>query len=173
MLLSAPLNAYCCYSIKSEDPGPIFYRQQRMGRDGRPFWIYKLRSMRLDSESAGKPGWTTANDPRRLKVGAFMRKWNIDEVPQFWNVIKGDMSLVGPRPERPELISDFKEDIPHYNARHSIKPGMTGWAQVNGFRGDTDLRERIRCDLYYIENWGLLLDLQIMLQTFWSRKNAY
>ena len=112
------------------------------------------------------------NDPRRLRIGAFMRRWNIDELPQFWNVLRGDMSLVGPRPERPELIEKFKYCIPHYNARHSIKPGLTGWAQINGFRGDTDLNERVRCDLYYIENWSLLLDFQIMALTFLRHKNA-
>jgi lipopolysaccharide/colanic/teichoic acid biosynthesis glycosyltransferase len=102
-----------------------------------------------------------------------MRKWNIDEIPQFWNVLKGEMSLVGPRPERPELIADFKHEIPHYNARHGAKPGMTGWAQVKGLRGDTDLSERIKCDLWYLENWSLLLDIQIMFLTFVKRENAY
>jgi lipopolysaccharide/colanic/teichoic acid biosynthesis glycosyltransferase len=113
------------------------------------------------------------DDPRRLRVGAFMRKTNIDELPQFWNVLKGEMSLVGPRPERPELIAGFKHEIPHYNARHTAKPGMTGWAQINGLRGDTDLGERIQCDLWYLENWSLWLDIQIMLMTFFKRDNAY
>ncbi|MCE9518309.1 MAG: sugar transferase [Verrucomicrobia bacterium] len=101
-----------------------------------------------------------------------MRKWNIDEVPQFWNVLKGEMSLVGPRPERPELIKDFKHNIPHYNARHNAKPGITGWAQIKGLRGDTDLTERIKCDLWYLENWNMLLDMQIMAMTFFKRQNA-
>ncbi|MEI9894327.1 MAG: sugar transferase [Chthoniobacter sp.] len=120
----------------------------------------------------GKVGWTTKNDPRRLRIGAMMRKWNIDEVPQFWNVLKGEMSLVGPRPERPELIRNFKHEIPHYNARHAAKPGITGWAQVNGLRGDTDLTERIKCDLWYLENWSAVLDIQIMLLTFFKREHA-
>ncbi|MEJ1973905.1 MAG: exopolysaccharide biosynthesis polyprenyl glycosylphosphotransferase [Lacunisphaera sp.] len=172
LLLSAPLIALFGFLVYRESPGPIFYQQQRLGRDGRPFWCYKIRSMRLNAEGDGKVGWTKADDPRRLAIGAFMRKWNIDETPQFWNVLKGDMSLVGPRPERPELIRSFKEEIPHYNARHSIKPGITGWAQINGYRGDTDLNARVRCDLYYIENWNLLLDFQIMLLTLFRQKNA-
>ena len=108
----------------------------------------------------------------RLRIGEFMRKCNIDEVPQFWNVLTGEMSLVGPRPERPELIHNFKDEIPHYNARHNVKPGITGWAQVRGFRGDTDLGERIKCDLWYLENWNPLLDFHIMLLTFIKRNNA-
>jgi exopolysaccharide biosynthesis polyprenyl glycosylphosphotransferase len=171
-ILSAPIVAVFAFLVYRESPGPVIYRQLRLGQHGRPFWIYKIRSMRLDAESDGRVGWSTASDPRRLRIGAFMRRWNIDELPQFWNVVKGDMSLVGPRPERPELIDRFKEEISHYNARHNIKPGITGWAQVNGFRGDTDLNERIRCDLYYIENWSPLLDAQIMAMTFFRHKNA-
>lgn len=172
LILSAPIIAVFGCLVYHESPGPIFYTQTRLGRDGRHFKIIKIRSMRLDAEASGKVGWSTKNDPRRLRVGAFMRRWNIDELPQFWNVVKGDMSLVGPRPERPELIVDFKEAIPHYNARHSVKPGITGWAQINGFRGDTDLRERIRCDLHYIESWSLTLDIQILFRTLLTRKNA-
>ncbi len=172
LLLSLPIIAVFGALVYRESPGSIFYTQTRLGRDGKHFKIIKLRSMRLDAEAPGKVGWSTRNDPRRLRIGSFMRRLNIDELPQFWNVLKGDMSLVGPRPERPELIIDFKEAIPHYNARHSIKPGITGWAQVKGFRGDTDLNERIRCDLYYIEEWSLFLDIQIMLMTLFSRKNA-
>ncbi len=172
LLLSAPVIALFGLLVYLESPGPVIYRQRRVGRHGRPFWIYKIRSMRINAEGDGKVGWTVKDDPRRLRVGGFMRRWNIDELPQFWNVLKGDMSLVGPRPERPELIDIFKEEISHYNARHNIKPGMTGWAQVNGFRGDTDLNERIRCDLYYIENWSPLLDFQIMLMTLARQKNA-
>jgi lipopolysaccharide/colanic/teichoic acid biosynthesis glycosyltransferase len=129
--------------------------------------------MRIDAEAQGGAQWAKKNDDRRLKIGEIMRATNLDEVPQFWNVLKGDMSLVGPRPERPELISKFQYEIPHYNARHTVKPGMTGWAQVNGLRGDTDLTERIRYDLYYIEKWTFLGDFWIMLKTFHSRQNAY
>ena len=173
LLLSAPLIAIFGALVYLESPGPIFYRQRRLGRNGKPFEILKIRSMRLNAEQAGKIGWSTKNDPRRLKIGSFMRKWNIDEVSQFWNVLKGEMSLVGPRPERPELIRNFKHEIPHYNARHAVKPGITGWAQVNGFRGDTDLAERIRHDLYYVEHWNLLFDLQTMFLTFCKNKNAH
>lgn len=172
LILSAPLVALFGYLVYRESPGPIFYRQKRLGRNGAIFDIIKIRSMRLDAEVNQKPGWSTKEDLRRLKIGGFMRRWNIDEVPQFWNVLIGEMSLVGPRPERPELIQNFKEEIPHYNARHSIKPGITGWAQVCGLRGDTDLNERIRCDLFYLENWNPLFDFQIMVKTFVGNKNA-
>jgi exopolysaccharide biosynthesis polyprenyl glycosylphosphotransferase len=169
LLLGLPLIAVFGTAIKLEDGGPVFYRQRRLGRNGLAFSILKLRSMRLDAEAAGTPGWSVANDPRCLRVGAFMRRWNIDEIPQFWNVLRGEMSLVGPRPERPELIENFKHQILHYNARHNIKPGLTGWAQINGLRGDTDLSERVKADLYYIEHWNLWLDLQIMVMTLFKR----
>lgn len=172
LILAAPLIAIFGAIVYYESPGPILYRQVRTGRRGRDFTIYKIRSMRLDAEANGAQ-WASKDDARRLKIGAKMREWNIDEVPQFWNVLVGDMSLVGPRPERPELIADFKYAIPHYNARHAAKPGITGWAQVNGLRGDTDLAERVRYDLWYLENWSLWLDFQIMFMTFVSRKNAY
>lgn len=172
LIMSVPLIAIFGLIVYRESPGPIFYRQKRLGRNGSIFDIIKIRSMRLDAENGKKPGWSTKDDPRRLRIGAFMRRWNIDEVPQFWNVLVGEMSLVGPRPERPELIQNFKEEIPHYNARHSAKPGITGWAQVLGLRGDTDLRERINCDLYYLENWNPLFDFQIMVKTFIGNKNA-
>jgi len=172
MVLFAPIMATFALLVYLESPGSVIYRQRRIGLNGRPFHILKIRSMKLDAESAGIPGWTVKDDPRRLKVGAFMRQWNIDELPQFWNVLRGDMSLVGPRPERPELIENFKEEIPHYNVRHNIKPGVTGWAQVNGLRGDTCLRERVKFDLDYIENWNFILDLQIMLMTLYKRNGA-
>lgn len=173
LILSAPIIAFFGFMVWWESGGPIFYRQRRWGMNGVPFDIIKIRSMKLNAEANTGAQWCVQDDPRRLKVGAFMRKWNIDEVPQFWNVLKGQMSLVGPRPERPELIADFKHEIPHYNARHHAKPGMTGWAQVKGLRGDTDLAERIKCDLWYLENWSLLLDVQIMFLTFFKRENAY
>jgi exopolysaccharide biosynthesis polyprenyl glycosylphosphotransferase len=173
LVLSTPLITIFGLMVYLESPGPIFYRQRRVGRNGRAFDMVKIRSMRLDAEKDGKIGWSKKDDPRRLRIGAFIRKWNIDEVPQFWNVLKGEMSLVGPRPERPELIRNFKCEIPHYNLRHTVKPGITGWAQVNGLRGDTDLTERISYDLYYIEHWNLVLDLQTMLLTFCKNKNAH
>ncbi len=172
LLLSLPILFIFGAIVYSESPGPIFYRQRRSGRNGKLFDIIKIRSMRLDAEREGEVGWTIQNDPRRLRIGAFMRKWNIDEVPQFWNVLRGEMSLVGPRPERPELVARFKHDIPHYNARHNAKPGITGWAQIHGLRGNTDLGERINYDVWYLENWSLILDLQIMGMTFFKRHNA-
>jgi exopolysaccharide biosynthesis polyprenyl glycosylphosphotransferase len=173
LVISAPLIAIFGALIYLESPGPIFYRQRRVGQRGREFDIIKLRSMKLDSEAGIGAVWTAENDPRRLMIGKFLRASNIDEVPQFWNVLKGEMSLVGPRPERPELIKRFRDEIPHYNARHAIKPGITGWAQVNGLRGNTDLTERIKYDLHYIERWNLLFDFQIMFLTFLKRENAY
>jgi lipopolysaccharide/colanic/teichoic acid biosynthesis glycosyltransferase len=128
--------------------------------------------MKPDAERESGARWATKEDPRRLRCGAFMRRWNIDELPQFWNVLMGEMSLVGPRPERPELIVGFKETVDHYNARHHVTPGLTGWAAVNGLRGDTDLVERIRYDLYYMENWSLIFDLQIMAMTFFKWEGA-
>ena len=167
-----PLMAAFAALVYLESPGRVLYRQRRIGLNGRPFFIYKIRSMKLNAEAQGKVGWTVKDDPRRLKIGEFMRAWNIDELPQFWNVLRGDMSLVGPRPERPELIEDFKEEIPYYNVRHNVKPGVTGWAQVNGLRGDTCLRERVKFDLDYIENWNFSFDLQIMLMTLYKRGGA-
>ena len=172
LLLSAPLIAIFGALVYLESPGPILYRQRRLGRNGKTINMLKIRSMKLDAEKDGKVGWSKKDDPRRLRVGAFMRKWNIDETPQFWNVLKGEMSLVGPRPERPELIRNFKHEIPHYNVRHTVKPGLTGWAQVNGLRGDTDLFQRISYDLYYVEHWNLLFDLQLMFLTILKNKNA-
>jgi exopolysaccharide biosynthesis polyprenyl glycosylphosphotransferase len=173
LALSVPVMVIFGALVHWESPGPILYRQVRQGRNGRLFHILKLRSMHLNAEGHGKAQWAHRNDQRRLRIGAFMRKWNIDEVPQFWNVLRGEMSLVGPRPERPELIACFKSKVPHYQARHMYRPGMTGWAQVNGWRGNTDLEERIRHDIWYLENWSLWLDFRIMLRTFSCWENAY
>ncbi len=174
LALSAPAIAILAFLIKREDPsGPIFYKQVRSGVRGEPFTIYKLRSMRMDAETHGGAQWAQKDDPRRLRIGKFMRESNLDEVPQFWNVLKGDMSLVGPRPERPELIETFEREIDHYNHRHIVKPGITGWAQIHGLRGDTDLSERIRYDCFYIENWSVWLDFYCLVMTFFKRDNAY
>lgn len=173
LLLSAPLIAIFGALVYLESPGPILYKQLRQGRSGRLFYIIKIRSMHVNAEAGGKAQWAQQNDQRRLRIGAFLRRWNIDEVPQFWNVLIGQMSLVGPRPERPELIARFKSKVPHYQTRHMCQPGITGWAQVNGWRGNTDLDERIRHDIWYLENWSLWLDFRIMLMTFFRRDNAY
>jgi len=165
--------AFFAWRVKRESPGPAFYRQVRVGKNGQPFKIIKIRSMRVDAEKDTGACWCTEADPRRLAVGAFMRKYNIDELPQFWNVLKGEMSIVGPRPERPELIRNFKYEIHHYNIRHTVKPGITGWAQVNGWRGDTCLQSRIACDIEYIERWSLWTDFYICLRTVLATKNAY
>lgn len=172
LLLASPVIALFGLLVYRESKGSIFYRQERLGLGGKPFEMVKIRTMRLDAEDGKTPGWTVKDDPRCLRVGKLMRSWNIDELPQFWNVLKGEMSLIGPRPERPALIAKFKNQIPHYNARHNIKPGLTGWAQVNGLRGDTDLSERIRYDLHYIENWNFFLDVYILIKTVLTRKGA-
>lgn len=171
---AAPLMAILACLIRRDGPGPIFFYQERIGYRGRPFRMYKLRSMvdgahHKDNESQS----TLRQDPRVTRVGSFMRRWNLDELPQFWNVLKGDMSLIGPRPERSYHVEQLSKQIPHYNPRHSVRPGLSGWAQVNGLRGDTSLVDRIKYDLYYIENWSIWFDVQILVLTFVRRKNAY
>jgi exopolysaccharide biosynthesis polyprenyl glycosylphosphotransferase len=173
LVLSAPVVALFAVLVKITSPGPVFYKQERCGEKGRTFTIYKLRTMRTDAEKATGPVWASENDPRRTRIGSFMRSWNIDELPQFWNVLKGDMSLVGPRPERPHFVEQFKEDISRYMWRHHYRPGVTGWAQVNGLRGNTSIQDRITYDLYYLENWSLSLDFKIIARTFFARANAY
>jgi exopolysaccharide biosynthesis polyprenyl glycosylphosphotransferase len=173
MVLSAPIIAVFGLLVFIESPGSIFFRQIRMSRSGRTFFIYKIRSMKPNAESTSGAVWAKQNDPRRLRVGAFMRRWNVDELPQFFNVLTGEMSLVGPRPERPELVERFKDTVLNYNARHEVKSGLTGWAQIHGFRGDTDLRKRVEHDLYYLENWSLFLDFYTMVGTVFKYKNAY
>jgi exopolysaccharide biosynthesis polyprenyl glycosylphosphotransferase len=169
LLLSAPVIAVLAMLIKRSSPGPVFYRQQRCGWRGKPFTIIKLRTMRADAETESGPVWSCHQDPRRTSLGAWLRRYNLDELPQFWNVLKGDMSLVGPRPERPEFVEQFRDEIGGYMWRHSCLPGMTGWAQVNGLRGQTSLTERIRHDLWYLENWSLALDFKILLRTLLAR----
>ena len=173
LLVSLPVVLVAAPLIKRSSPGPVFYRQIRCGIAGKPFTIFKLRTMPVDAEAATGPVWAVPDDPRRTRVGEFLRKWNLDELPQFWNVLKGDMSLVGPRPERPHFVEQFKNGVGHYMTRHVSRPGMTGWAQVNGLRGDTSIEDRVQHDLYYLENWSLSFDLKILLQTFFNRQNAY
>jgi Undecaprenyl-phosphate glucose phosphotransferase len=151
--------------IKWTSPGPVFYRQERMGLDGRPFTVFKFRSMRQNAEEVTGPIWARDDDPRCTPVGRFLRKTDFDELPQIWNVLRGDMSIVGPRPERPFFVDQFKHRFPQYMLRHKVKAGITGWAQVNGWRGNTSLEKRIEFDLYYIENWSVSLDLKIMWMT--------
>jgi exopolysaccharide biosynthesis polyprenyl glycosylphosphotransferase len=172
MVISVPFILVSAIVIKCESKGPVFYAQERCGRRGRTFRIFKLRTMRTDAEKGDHPGWTVDDDPRRTRSGAFLRKWNIDELPQFWNVFKGEMSLVGPRPERPYFVEQFTPGIEHYMWRHVSKPGLTGWAQVNGFRGDTSISERVKYDLYYLENWSLAFDFKILVRTLFTYRNA-
>ena len=175
LLLLSPLFAVIAIAIRLSG-GPILYRQQRMGLDGRPFEIVKFRSMRPDAEDESGPTWAGPEDPRRTRVGRFLRRWSLDELPQLVNVVKGEMSLVGPRPERPEFVREFKEKFPQYMLRHRVRAGMTGWAQVNGWRGNTSVSKRIEYDLYYIENWSLALDIKILWMTLrygLRHRNAY
>jgi exopolysaccharide biosynthesis polyprenyl glycosylphosphotransferase len=173
MVVFAPFLAAAAVLIKRESPGPVFYTQIRCGERGREFRMYKLRTMTEGAEDRSGPVWTSPDDPRRTRVGTWLRRWNLDELPQFWNVLKGDMSLVGPRPERPHFVEQFREDVSRYMWRHLSKPGMTGWAQVNGLRGQTSIAERITYDLYYLENWSLALDFKILSKTIFARENAY
>jgi Undecaprenyl-phosphate glucose phosphotransferase len=153
------------WMIKRSSAGPIFYAQERMGLDGKQFTVYKFRTMPVDAESDTGPIWASEDDNRATRFGAFLRRHDLDEWPQFWNVLKGDMSIVGPRPERPFFVEQFKHRIPQYMLRHKVKAGITGWAQVNGWRGNTSLEKRIEYDLYYIENWSVTLDIKIMWLT--------
>ncbi|MDX9702773.1 MAG: undecaprenyl-phosphate glucose phosphotransferase [Candidatus Auribacterota bacterium] len=173
LLVLSPLLLLIAFIIKRTSYGPVFYKQERMGIDGKVFTMLKFRTMRQDAEQETGPVWATSDDTRKTKFGSFLRKTNLDELPQLINVFRGDMSIVGPRPERPYFVHQFKSKIPHYMSRHRVKSGITGWAQVNGLRGNTSLEERIKCDLYYIENWSLMLDLKIILKTFFAHKNAY
>lgn len=177
LIFLSPFMLLTALAIRLESPGPVFYTQERMGLDGRPFHMIKFRTMRADAEAHG-PGWTVENDPRVTQLGRILRKTNWDEIPQLINVLLGEMSLVGPRPERPVYVLQFREHIPRYMERHREKAGMTGWAQVNGLRGDTSIAERTAYDLWYVENWSLWLDIKIIIRTIWQTirrrdKNAY
>jgi len=165
LVLLSPLLLALAIWVRLDSSGPVFYGQERVGVNGRRFRMYKFRTMRADAEAAGA-GWTTADDPRRTGAGATLRRLSLDELPQLWNVLLGHMSLVGPRPERPVYVDRFRDSIPRYMLRHHVKAGMTGWAQVNGLRGDTPLERRIEFDLYYIEHWSLAFDLRIIALTF-------
>lgn len=176
IILFSPVMLVTAILVKRSSPGPILFRQERIGLHNKPFTMYKFRSMGVQPKSKEEKCWTTSNDPRVTPVGKVIRKTSIDELPQLFNVLKGDMSLIGPRPERPLFVEKFKEEIPRYMIKHQVRPGMTGWAQINGFRGDTSIRGRIEHDIYYIENWTLGLDIKILFLTFFKgfvNKNAY
>ena len=176
IVLFSPLMLVVAIIIKVTSPGPLIFKQERVGLHNENFKMYKFRSMVVQTESEEKKGWTTKDDPRVTPIGRFIRKTSIDEMPQFFNVLFGDMSLVGPRPERPQFVEKFKEEIPRYMIKHQVRPGITGWAQVNGYRGDTSISKRIDCDLYYIENWTMGFDFKILFLTVFKgfvNKNAY
>ena len=172
LIVLSPLMLTIAVIIRLTSPGKALFRQERVGRAGKPFNIYKFRSMRADAEERVGHVWAETDDPRQTSLGKFLRRWSLDELPQFFNVLKGDMSLVGPRPEMSGLIDTFSESIPHYLARQRVKSGMTGWAQVNGLRGNTSLEERISYDRHYVENWSLVLDIKIILKTLWAIKKG-
>jgi Undecaprenyl-phosphate glucose phosphotransferase len=176
LLILWPFLLLIALLVKLTSPGPVFFRQERMGLDGQTFQMLKFRSMQTDAEAGTGAVWAKPGDARRTAFGSFLRATSLDELPQLWNILVGDMSLVGPRPERPVFVKQFRHEIPHYMLRHKVKAGLTGWAQVNGWRGNTSLERRIECDLFYIRNWSYTFDLKIILLTLWKgfvNKNAY
>lgn len=176
IIVASPVMVLTAIAVKMTSPGPVIFSQERVGLHNKRFQMYKFRSMEIQKKSAEQKAWTVKNDPRVTKIGRFIRKTSIDELPQLFNILKGDMSLVGPRPERPLFVEKFKEEIPRYMIKHQVRPGLTGWAQVNGYRGDTSIRKRIEFDLYYIENWTMGFDIKILFLTIFKgfiNKNAY
>lgn len=176
LVLFSPVMLVTALLVKVTSPGPLIFKQERVGLHNKPFMMYKFRSMVVQNDSEEKKAWTVKNDTRVTAVGKFIRKTSIDELPQLFNILKGDMSLVGPRPERPFFVEKFQEEIPRYMVKHQVRPGLTGWAQVNGYRGDTSIKKRIEHDLYYIENWSVGLDIKILFLTVFKgfvNKNAY
>ena len=176
IIIFSPIMIITAILIKLTSKGDVIFKQERIGLNRKPFTMYKFRSMKMQDPEKEKEGWTVKNDSRKTKIGTIIRKTSIDEMPQFFNVLFGDMSLVGPRPERPQYVEKFKEEIPKYMVKHQVRPGITGWAQIQGWRGDTSIEKRIECDIYYIENWSLLFDIKILLLTpikGFINKNAY
>ncbi len=176
IILTSPLLIFAAIMTKVTSPGPILFKQERVGYNRKTFNMYKFRSMRVQTTLEERAGWSTKHDTRKTKWGTLMRKTSIDELPQFFNVLKGDMSVIGPRPERPQFVEQFKKEIPRYMVKHQVNPGITGWAQVNGLRGDTSIEKRIEFDLFYIENWSFALDFKIVFLTIFKgfiNKNAY
>jgi Undecaprenyl-phosphate glucose phosphotransferase len=176
LVAAAPLMLAIAIVLRLSSPGPVLYVQERMGLDGRRFRMLKFRTMRPDAEATSGPVWARPDDPRRTRLGTVLRRYSLDELPQLWNVLRGDMSLVGPRPERPSFVEEFRRRVPGYMLRHKVKAGVTGWAQINGWRGDTSIEKRIEHDLYYIERWSLGFDFRILVSTLWRgvlNRNAY
>ena len=176
LIVTSPLLLIVAILIRATSKGPIIFSQERIGQHNHAFKMYKFRTMYVQDTTEEKKGWTTKNDPRVTKVGRILRKTSIDELPQLFNILIGDMSLVGPRPERPQYVEKFKEEIPRYMIKHQVRPGLTGWAQINGYRGDTSIRKRIEYDIYYIENWSMSFDFKIMFLTIFRgfiNENAY
>ena len=176
LILLSPLFLLVAILIKLDSKGPIIFKQIRIGKNSKPFYIYKFRSMKSENEYIDDKKWTQKDDPRVTTIGKIIRKTSIDELPQFYNIFKGDMSLIGPRPERPYFVNKFRESVPKYMIKHHVKPGMTGWAQVNGYRGNTSIVKRIKYDIYYVENWSIMLDIRIFFKTLpalLNDKNAY
>ena len=176
IIITSPIMLLSAILVKCSSPGPVIFKQERVGLHNKSFYMYKFRSMAMQTAAEEKKGWTVRNDPRVTGIGKILRRTSIDELPQLFNILKGDMSLVGPRPERPQFVEKFKEEIPRYMVKHQVRPGLTGWAQVNGLRGDSSIKKRIEYDIYYIENWTLGFDIKIILMTFFTgfiNKNAY
>jgi Undecaprenyl-phosphate glucose phosphotransferase len=176
VIVSSPVMIVAAIGIACTSRGPIIFRQERIGLHNKPFKMYKFRTMYVQKPSQEKQAWTTKDDPRVTKIGKLLRRTSIDELPQLFNILKGDMSVVGPRPERPQFVEKFKEEIPRYMVKHQVRPGLTGWAQINGYRGDTSIKKRIEYDIFYIENWTMSFDIKIMILTLFKgliNKNAY
>lgn len=176
IIITSPIMLSAAVFVKLSSPGPVIFKQERVGLHNKPFYMYKFRSMEIQPPDEEQKAWTVKNDPRVTGIGRILRRTSLDELPQLFNILKGDMSLVGPRPERPLFVEKFKEEIPRYMVKHQVRPGLTGWAQVNGYRGDTSIRKRIDYDIYYIENWTIGFDIKIIFLTFFTgfiNKNAY
>ncbi|MDE6925558.1 MAG: undecaprenyl-phosphate glucose phosphotransferase [Acetatifactor sp.] len=176
IIITSPIMLISAIAVKCSGSGPVIFQQERIGLHNKSFQMYKFRSMEQQAPTEEKKAWTVKNDPRVTRVGRFLRRTSLDELPQLFNILKGDMSLVGPRPERPLFVEKFREEIPRYMVKHQVRPGLTGWAQVNGLRGDTSIKKRIEYDIYYIENWTLGFDIKIIFMTFFTgfvNKNAY
>ena len=176
LIAASPIMLLTAVLVKCSSPGPVIFKQERVGLHNKPFQMYKFRTMELQKPSQEQKAWTVKDDPRVTRIGKILRKTSLDELPQLFNILVGEMSLVGPRPERPLFVEKFKEEVPRYMIKHQVRPGLTGWAQINGYRGDTSIRKRIEYDIFYIENWTMGMDFKIMFLTIFKgfiNKNAY